>query len=139
MKNEFRPVDPIPLRRPQLKEIEWARLLKRLTVGGEVLQVGTVVSGEQLAKWNPQNFWGLVQTRALHYGLKNTPIPTQSRQIPISQPAVEGKMMVVNKGFGKFDIIKGVIVATDLTKAEAVAMAETGNQEPAPEKKTDAA
>lgn len=120
-------VNPIPIRRPMMSEVAWIRNDgKPLNIRGVDYPRGYVFSSVQAQElWNASHFWALVQQRRVTYGLKNTPVPGATE--------AGHKLMIVNKGFGKFDVVRGTIVAGDLTKQEAIEMVQASQPAAQPE------
>lgn len=135
MSNSLRPVDPLPLKRPSIANIAWVQTLKPLKIGGVMIPAGTMYKGKDVATFGHEQLWAGVAQRKLTYGLVNTPMPvfTPAPAAAAAAPVVEGKKMVVNAGFGKFDVIQGNIIAKGLTKDEATALAADAEPEVTPE------
>lgn len=125
--------DPVPLRRPKIAEVAWVRALTKLKVGGKTFPAGTRFDAAEVRAifLKHDNFWSLVQTRAIQYGLSSTP------EAPAAPAG--SQMIVVNAGFGKYDVIEGRVVAKGLTKVQATAYLPTPPAVKPDEKKSDAA
>jgi hypothetical protein len=123
------------LRPPTIGEIGFGRVERKITVGDEELLRGRELTYEQLAAMPAANRNALIENRFISVFPKGVAVRRPDGQVPARVEIVEGasgEMHVIAKGFGRWDVIQGSIVASGLSKEAAEQLAGKSGATAAP-------
>lgn len=141
-----------PLR---IEEIGGARVRQKLNSEGRAMYAGEEIPLDKLATWCNRD--KLIERGIIEVWPKNVSFLRQSPQAPVDDARADDAdmtdvdegdltMMVIPRGFGKYDVVEGREIAKGVTKDEAHAIAGTPRSPepaaapglPAPRRKTGA-
>jgi len=114
----IRPLEP--------REIGSGIVKQKFNAGGRDRLAGEVITGDELRTWKPQNLRNLMEIGkiACYPASVSVAAPPAQRQVvdpKVSHPAdpEDISRIVVSKGFERFDVIEGRILARGVSKSEA--------------------
>jgi hypothetical protein len=129
----------MPVRPMNINDIDFGIVERAITIGEQKMMRGFELSHEVLARMPTANRNALIENRFISVFPKGVTVRRQDGATMVAAPissdgaSAAGEMHVIAKGFGKWDVIQGTIIAAGLTsKAEAQAVAGIGQAPEAP-------
>lgn len=104
-------------------EIGGGTVRQRFNAGGRDRMSGEYIDGDELRTWKPSNLRALMEMGKLACVPKTVTVLHQrpNADTKVSDPADDGDIsrIVISKGFQRFDVVEGRVLARGVTKQEA--------------------